>query len=146
PAAFQTVGRTFGLPDAGIDHVRIRWIEHEVDRARFVGFEQDAIPGFAAVFRSENTPLFVLTGGMTERCRVDQIGIFGVNTNPPDDTRIFKTRPLPGLARVRRFVDAVAVREIAADAGFTHSDVNGIRIGFGNRDRSHSAGPETLSV
>src|SRR6185369_11952191 len=34
----------------------------------------------------------------------------------------------PGLARVRRFVNAIARHDVAADAALTHSDENDVRV------------------
>src|SRR5262249_44152532 len=38
------------------------------------------------------------------------------------------------------------MREIAANAGFTHPDVNDIRVGLADLNRAHSAGAERLSI
>src|SRR5262245_54499775 len=69
-----------------------------------------------------------------------------MNADAPDDARIFKSHPLPRLARVRRFVHAVAVREVAADAGFAHPDVNYVRIGLADFNRAHRSCAERLPI
>src|SRR5208282_5302346 len=50
--------------------------------------------------------------------------------------RVAQSEMLPGAARVGRFVDAIAYREIGAAQAFTTADVN--RVGTRRRDRERS--------
>src|SRR5262245_23343826 len=69
-----------------------------------------------------------------------------MNADAPNYARVFQTDALPGFACVQGFIDAVAMREIAANAGFAHANVNHIRIGFADGNRADGAGAEALSV
>src|ERR1700727_753875 len=48
--------------------------------------------------------------------------------------RVFQSDWLPSLAAVGRLIDAVAVRNIAAQTGLSGANVDDIRIRLGNRD------------
>ncbi len=61
-----------------------------------------------------------------------------------DLTGVLEPHPLPRRSTIGRAVHAVAVRDVAPDRGFTHSDVDHIRIRRRDRDRAHRAGLEVL--
>src|SRR5258708_19587796 len=46
----------------------------------------------------------------------------------------------PGLAGVAGTIDAIAERDVAADAGFAAADINHIGIGFGDGDGADGRG------
>ena len=46
----------------------------------------------------------------------------------------------PGLSAVERFVDSVAMRDVAADASLSGSYINDVGIGLGDGDAADVAG------
>ena len=73
---------------------------------------------------------------MAEDRRVDDVGILRMDANARHGLRIGQARVLPSLARVDRFVDATAVRNVAAHRGFARSDVDDVMIGRRDGDRA----------
>ena len=67
---------------------------------------------------------------------VYEIGVGWINANLADLLRIFKAHMGPCLARVYRFVNAVAMGGVAADRTLTGAHVDHIVVGGGHRDRS----------
>lgn len=57
-----------------------------------------------------------------------------------DMIRIFEPDVVPGLAGIHRFVYAVAVGGIAANASLTHARVDHVGIGARHGERAHRAG------
>src|SRR5579871_5309848 len=79
---------------------------------------------------------------MAERGDINDVGILRMHANRADVQSVFETHILPGLARVGGFINAVAVRRVAADVRLAHADVNDIWIGFRNSDGAHRSGFE----
>ena len=61
-----------------------------------------------------------------------------------DGARIPQADVLPGLAGIDRFVDAVALRQIAADAGFAGAGID--HVGIGRRDGKAADGRSFLLI
>ena len=57
------------------------------------------------------------------------IGIARIDDDFADGARVAQADVLPGLAAVHGLVDAVALRDVAAQAGFSRADVQNIWIG-----------------
>src|SRR3712207_6925753 len=51
-------------------------------------------------------------------------------------TTLFRSEVLPRLAAVVRSVDAVAVRDVAADGGLAHTGVDHVRVRLGDGERA----------
>src|SRR5579875_429142 len=66
---------------------------------------------------------------MSQRRNIDDIRIFGMNQNFPDRARVAQSDVFPGLSRVDRLVDAVALCDIAAQGRLAGAHVNHIGIG-----------------
>ena len=71
---------------------------------------------------------------MTERRDKNDIGIARIHDDFADGTRILQANALPGFSRVHRLPDAITLRDVSANAGFTSTYINDIRIGHGDRD------------
>src|SRR5207245_2254853 len=89
-------------------------------------------PGLAAVPRPEDATLWVRAVGVAESRNENDVRIRGVNNERADVARIFQADVGPRFAGVGGFINAVAERNVAADAGFAGADVNDIGIGIGN--------------
>ena len=71
---------------------------------------------------------------MAERRDKDDIGIPRVNDDFANRARIFQADVLPGFSGVQRLPDAVALRNVAANAGFAGAHIDDVRIGHRDRD------------
>ena len=102
-------------------------IEGDVDAARVFVFVENFLPGLAAIGRAENAALCVRAIGMPQRRHENDVGIRRIDDDFADRARIPQANVLPGLAAIERLVNAVAVRDVAANAGFARSDVEDVR-------------------
>ena len=68
------------------------------------------------------------------------IGVARIDRDLRDLLAVAQAEMRPGFARVGRFVDAVADREIGAMQSFAAPDVNDVRIRNRNRQRADRAG------
>src|SRR5579884_2058562 len=67
------------------------------------------------------------------QCRyVDQVGIMGMDAHLGDVAGILQTEVYPGFARIGRFVDAIAMRDVAANSCLAHASVDDVGIGGGD--------------
>ena len=82
--------------------------------------------------RAEEATLLVWAVGMAERGDIDDVGIGRMDAHLADIARIFEAEMRPGLARVGGLVDAVAMRDIAANGGLAHANID--HVGVGGRD------------
>ena len=134
---FQAVRSSKHLPCRCVKHACVVWIEHNIHRARFVVGEQDTIPRLATVGRSEDPALLARSIQVTQ-CRYENdVGICGVDTDPRNVFRIFKADVFPVLATVDGLPHAVAAGHVTANSDFTAADVNRVRVGFRNRNRTN---------
>src|SRR5262249_34951137 len=101
-------------------------------------------PGLAAVLRSEDAPLGVRTKDVPLRRYVDEVGVVGVDADPRDLPRILEADVLPAAAAVRRLVDPVPVRDVAADRLLSGPHVNDVRVRLGDGDGPDRARLEVL--
>src|SRR5208337_8096 len=120
------------LPQRGKQNVGILRIENYIDRPCVLVFVENLVPGLAAVGGSENPPFRVRTKGMTQRRHKNYIGIARVHDHFADGARIFQANGLPGFSRIHRLPDAIALRNISANAGFASPYINDVRVGDGN--------------
>ena len=159
--AIQTASRTAGfhgprlahcLPHAGKQNVGVRQVELDINAARPVVHVENALPGLAAIARTEYAPGGVRSEGMAEGRDVDGVRILGMNNHAADGIGVAQAGELPGLPGVNGFVDAIAHHNVAADTGFAGADIDHVRIRWrhGNRtDRGRGVGefiPERLPI
>ncbi len=90
------------------------------------------MPGLAAVGGAKEAAFGVGAIGMAESGDEDDVGIGGMDDDFADGAGIFEAYVFPGFAGIDRFVDAVALGEIATDAGFAGANVDGVGIGGGD--------------
>ena len=95
------------------------------------------LPRFAAVHCAKNAPLFVRRKRITQRGHVSHIGIGRVNFDVPDSIGHFEAHVFPGFARVGRFIDPVAIRNISPDFGLSHAHIQRVGVRRSHRYRPH---------
>ena len=120
------------LPERREQNIGIAGVEGHVDASGILIFVEDLLPILAAVGCAENAALGVRPIGMAEGCDESDVGIVGIDNDLADGAAVAQANVLPGLARVEGFVDSIAVRNVAAYAGFAGADVNSIVIGIGD--------------
>src|SRR5262245_31551682 len=79
---------------------------------------------------------------MTNGRDVHHVGIRRVNADAADLARVWQADVGPGFSGVDRLIDAIAGRQIAAQARLAHADVHDVRIRLRDGDRTDRAGPE----
>ncbi len=141
-ATFQIPRDAMHIPEGGVDNIRISGIENQIHRAGLYAACINLFPCFTTVGGAENAALFVRSPEMAHGRDVDDVGILGVHANRADLERVIQTKVLPGFARVVRFINAVAMRGIAADIGLTHADVDNVGVGFRDADGADGSGFE----
>ncbi len=131
-AARATVGQTPGgtacLPERGKQNIRIVRIEGHVDASGILILIKNFFPGLAAIERAKNAAFGVRPVGMAEGRHKNDVWIVGIDDDFADGAGIAQANVLPGLARVERLVNAVAMRNVAADAGFARAHVNRVVV------------------
>ena len=73
---------------------------------------------------------------VTECRDVDRVRILGMYADLADVARVLEPEMRPRLTGVGRAIHTVAVRNVAADAAFAHTDVDHVRVGLRDRDRA----------
>ena len=116
------------LPERGKKNVGIMRIEGDVDAARVFVFVENFLPGLAAVGGAEDAALGVRAVRMAESRDESDVGIGGIDNDFADGARIVQANVLPGLAAVERLVNAVAVRNVAANAGFAGPHIKDVVV------------------
>src|SRR5437763_12249824 len=74
---------------------------------------------------------------MPARHYVDKVRILRVDTDPGDGLGLLQTHFVPGLTRVGRLVDTVALHDIAAQLCFASADVDDVGVRLRDRNRSN---------
>ena len=144
PARLQDPGPADHLPQRRVQDARIGGVDAEVDGAGLCIAEQHPLPVGAAVAGAEHAALLVGPEGVAERGHVDQVRVPWMDANAADVAGVGQADVAPGRAAVGRPVDAVAVRDVHADARLAGAGVDDVGIGVGNRDRAHRGGPEVV--
>src|SRR5262249_32313968 len=90
-AAARAVGRgidvprgTARLPHRRQDRLRVLRIDGEVDRARVLVLEEDALPGLSAVARTKHAALGVGSVGVPEGRDEDEVRVLGIDQDTSD--------------------------------------------------------------
>src|SRR5262249_25967144 len=123
-AAVHAPGRAPRLPQRGKNHVRIIGIEREINAAGVFVLVENFAPGLTAVSGAEDAAFGVGAIGVAESRDVGDVWIFGMYGNAANGTRIAEANRGPGLASVDGFVNAVAVDDVAANAGFAGAGID----------------------
>src|SRR2546421_7734936 len=71
-----------------------------------------------AVSRAKHAALLLWAISVAQRARQDDVRILWINHDVTNTSCFLKPHQFPGLARVRRFVDALAHRDVTANPGF----------------------------
>jgi hypothetical protein len=100
----------------------------EIDGPRPIVAKQNTLPGRATIGRSKYSALFIRSVLVAERRHIHQIWIVGVNADSRDGLRVGPSHVLPCLAGVGRFVNAVALHDIAAQLRLPHADIDDVGI------------------
>ena len=129
-------GRTTGVPERGVNRLRIARIEGQIDRADVVALEEHLLPRGAAVTRSVDATVRVRAVHVAERRHEDDVGILRMDDDLPDLPRVVEAEVRPGPARVGRLVHSVAVRDLRPHVGFARAHVDDVRVRRGDRDGS----------
>ena len=103
---------------------------------------KSTLPGAAAVARAEDAALAVGAPGVAEGGDVDEVRVGRVDADAPDVAGVAQADGSPGAAAVGGPVDAVAVRDVAADAGLAHADVDHVGVGRRDGERADGGGLE----
>ena len=144
PAARELEGLPQRLPHGRVHDAGVRRVQRQVDCAGLVALVQHLLPRIAAVLRPEHPALLVRPERVPESSDVDQVRVRRMDSDPRDVPRVLQTHVLPRLARVRGPVHAVAVGNIAADAGLARARVDHVGIGLANGQGAHRRGVEIV--
>ncbi len=109
-------------------------IENDVDAAGAIVEIQNFFPGFAAIARAVDAAIRIGAVSVAERSNENDIGIRGMDDDGADVACVFEADVGPGLSGIGRFVNAIAERNIAADARFAGAGVDHVGIGVSNGD------------
>ena len=73
---------------------------------------------------------------MADRASHHDVRILWIDHHVADTPGVIKSHQLPGLARVSRFVDSLADRNVTANPGFTRAGPNDVGVRRSNRERA----------
>ena len=133
------------LPERGVQDVRVLRVHRQVDRAALVVAVQHLPPRLPAVRRLEHAALGVAPRRVPEGRDVGDVGVLRIDADLRDRLRLGEAEVRPRLAAVGGAVDAVALHDVAADAGLAHPDVDHVGVRLRHRHRADGARRE-LSV
>ena len=141
-ATREAPGRALGFPERRVQDARILRVGVEIDGAGLVVLEENFLPGFPAVGGAKDAARVVRAIGVAESGNVHEVGIFRMHEDARDVLRVFEADVRPGLSGVSGLVHAVAVGDVAADAGFAGANVDdvGVRRSDGDRADGHDGG------
>src|SRR5690348_15970005 len=129
PAADGRPGVALCFVKCGEQDVWIGRIEGEIDGSGLVVFEENLLPGLAAIAGFEDAARFVGAIRVAHRRDIEHIRICGVHNDSSDVPGVLEADVIPGLAAVQRLVHAVAVRNISPPAGLAGAHVDYVRVG-----------------
>ena len=132
---------TAPLVGGGKDDVRVARVEDDVADAGVLADREDGSPGRAAVGRLVESAFAALREERPLRCHVDDARVARVDENLADVFGGFEPHPLPGLAGVGRFVDAVAEVSTALAVVFPRAQPEDVRVFRIDRDAAEREHP-----
>src|SRR5262245_47842652 len=112
------------MPETRIKDTRVGFVDRDICGASRVVDEESVLPGCPAGLASETSPASAGTERITKGFVIYYVGIFRMDPDPADLTRVFQTATGPCLPGVRRFVPAIAVAKVASDRRFGGSDID----------------------
>ena len=133
------------LPERRVDRVGVLRIDRQIDCAGPGVAKEHARPAAAAIARTIDASRLGGLRRIAERRRVNDVGIGGMDAQARDGQGVGQSDVFPVLPRVARFVDTVALHDVAAQLRLTHADVDDVGIGGRHRDRA-DRGAGNLSV
>ena len=133
-AALGRVRKPPSLPDGRVQHARVADVQGQVGGAGVLGLVQHQVPGRAAVLRAVYAALGVGAPGVTHGGDVHHVRIGRVDGDAADVARRRQSNVSPGPASIIRAIHAVAVRYVAADAGFAGAGIDDVRVGVRDGD------------
>src|SRR5690242_7430180 len=141
-AAHERVGVALHLPDAGVENVRVVRVEGEVGGAGTLALVEHLLPARAAIARAEDAALGVGPPGVAEGGDVGDIRILGMDDDVANVACVGKAGVAPGSPAIAGLIDAIAVRDVAADGGLAGAGVDDIGIGVGDGEGAEGGGGE----
>src|SRR5262249_36926 len=136
-AADQGPGRAPYLPERREDDLRVLRVEGHVDGAGVGVLEEHLLPRLPTVDGAEHAPLGVGPEGVAEGGDEGDVGVARVDRDPADLPRVGEAEEAPGAPGVVGAVDALAVGDVAADAGLAGADIDDVGVRLGHRERAH---------
>src|SRR5579883_2317132 len=115
------MGQADGFPEGSVEDARVIRVQRQIARPCFLAAEKYPLPDFAAVVGAIDATFGIGAVRVTLGREIDQVGILGMNAYLANVARILKAKKLPGLAAIGRFVDAITVRNVAANRRLAHS-------------------------
>src|SRR5271154_5291108 len=103
--------------------------EGDVDGAGIFVLVENFLPGFAAIGGAKNTALGIRAERMAQSRHKNNVSIPGIDNYLADGSRVVQADVLPCLPAVEGFINSVAMRDVAADAGLAGTDIDDIRVG-----------------
>ena len=116
--------------------MRIVGIECNVDSARVLVLVQNLFPVLASIGGAKDSAFGIRPKRVAQRGYEDNIRILRIDDHFPDRPRIMQPDIFPGLPAIDCFVNSIAMRDVAANAGLARSHVNDVWIR--RRDRQAS--------
>src|ERR1035441_8111874 len=111
-------------------------IEHNIDRAGVLILKQNFLPSLTAIRGAKNAALGVGSKGVPEGRNQNDVRIAPVDDDRSDVAGVLEADVPPRPTRVGRFVHAVTVGNVSAQAGLTAACVKNVGIGVGHRNGS----------
>src|SRR5437899_730409 len=97
-------------------------------------------PVLAAIASAENAALRIFAVRMAESSDEHDIGIRGMDDDSADVTRVFQSNVIPCFAGIVRAIDAIAERDVTANAGFAGANIDDVGIGIGDGNGPNGGG------
>ena len=97
-----------GLPHPGKENIRIVGRHGDVGSARVRIDKENPLPGLSTIGGAVNAPLLLRSEAVAHGCHEDDVGILRMNHDPAYPARPVESHVSPCLARIGRFVGAVA--------------------------------------
>src|SRR5712691_11921163 len=115
---------SYAVPKRREDHARIARFETEVHGAGYIVLEQNSPPRASAVNGPKNAALLVRSEAVTHGSHEHDVRIAWVHKDARNVPRVRKADVLPRLSAIRRFVDAISVRNVGIKAVHSGTHVN----------------------
>ena len=111
-------------------------VDAQVDSSRAIVLIEDLLPRLSSIARTEHTALRIRRVRMTQRRYIHDVGIRRIDANARNRLCVAQPDVFPRLARVGRFVHAVALHDVAAQLRLAHAQIDKVGIRFRHCDRA----------